>query len=91
MRGPLALGRAMARRFAEALALGSMIPPSRFPTQDVFMQCGNILVPALKLGIGLPDATVIVSADLLTHPIALGFWQWPVKLPVLEPAGFDWE
>ncbi len=87
----MALGRAMARRFTDALIDSRMEALSRFPTQDVFIQCGNVLVPALELGIGIPEATVIVSADLLTHPIALGFWQRPTTLPVLEPAGFDWE
>ncbi len=101
MRGPLALGREIALRLAR-MAPGSknsactqapdaLEPPLRYPVHDAFFQCGNTLVPALEFGFGAPEATVIVSADLLAHPIALGLWRWRVKVPVLHHAEFDWK
>ena len=96
MRGPLALGRAMTWQFKRmppqrenARGIDRLEPLLRYPTHDAFIQCGNVLVPALKFCFGIPEATVIVSADLLTHPIALGFWQWPVRVPVLDRVSFE--
>ncbi len=99
LHGPLALGRTMALRFARTLAQldkltagranGWLEAPPQCRTEDAFIQCGNILMPALRLNIGLPEATIIVSADLLTHPIVLGLWKLPMKMPVLNEVSFE--
>jgi hypothetical protein len=99
--GPLALGWATALRFAEDLIRTEsrtraeiaqrLEPLVRGSSHDAFMQCDNSVVPAFEFGFGIPGATVIVSADLLTHPVALGFWGWQVEVPVLKLAEFDWE
>ncbi|WP_162907392.1 hypothetical protein [Allorhizocola rhizosphaerae] len=97
--GPFSLGRAMALRLAEALADQDSLTPTavadrmepfvRHPLRDAFIQCGSRLVPALQFGVGIPDTTVIVSADLLSHPIALGLWQWSVETPILDRVSFE--
>jgi hypothetical protein len=98
MRGPWAIGQAMALRFTEVLgqqesvslaeAHGRLVS-GQVSLRDVAMQLGDFLIPALEFGVGLPEATVIVSADLLVLPVALGLWRWHVNVPVLAEVSFE--
>lgn len=86
--GPLALGSTMAEKLLEPTAHQTKLAEPRVPTQDAFIRCGNRLVPGLRLDIGIPEVTVIVSADLLTHPVAIGLWRWHVEMPSLGEVCF---
>jgi hypothetical protein len=63
------------------LATGVILPfltgpslPQNHHVTDSALRCENQLIPALAFDL-LPQAQVVVSADLLTHAIAVVAWQ----------------
>lgn len=50
-----------------------------YPLRDSVMRIDGTWVPAIRLELGAPDLTVMVSANLLSHPVQVTAWQCALR------------